>query len=55
MQTYQDAINALLEQSVILPSEVIARVENFIEENKDRSSPTKRTLSVTLYATALND
>ena len=35
MQTYQDAINALLEQSVILPSEVIARVENFIEENKD--------------------
>jgi len=35
MQTYQDAINALLEQSVILPSEVITRVENFIEENKD--------------------
>lgn len=35
MQTYQDAINALLEQSVILPSEVIVRVENFIEENKD--------------------
>ena len=35
MQTYQDAINALLEQSVILPSEVIAKVENFIEENKD--------------------
>ena len=35
MQTYQDAINALLEQSVILPSEVIARVESFIEENKD--------------------
>ena len=35
MQTYQDAINALMEQSVILPSEVIARVENFIEENKD--------------------
>ena len=35
MQTYQDAINALLEQSVILPPEVIAKVENFIEENKD--------------------
>lgn len=35
MQTYQDAINALLQQSVILPSEVITRVENFIEENKD--------------------
>ena len=35
MQTYQDAINALLQQSVILPPEVIAKVENFIEENKD--------------------
>jgi hypothetical protein len=35
MQTYQDAINALLEQSVILPPEVIAKVVNFIEENKD--------------------
>ena len=35
MQTYQDAINALLEQSVILPPEVIVKVENFIEENKD--------------------
>ena len=41
MQTYQDAINALLEQSVILPSEVIARVENFIEENKDRGFANK--------------
>ena len=41
MQTYQDAINALLEQSVILPSEVIARVENFIEENKDRGFTNK--------------
>ena len=35
MQTYQDAINALLQQSVILPPEVIAKVINFIEENKD--------------------
>ena len=35
MQTYQDALNALMEQSVILPPEVIAKVENFIEENKD--------------------
>jgi len=41
MQTYQDAINALLEQSVILPSEVIVRVENFIEENKDRGFANK--------------
>ena len=35
MQTYQDALNALMEQSIILPPEVIAKVENFIEENKD--------------------
>jgi hypothetical protein len=35
MQTYQDAINALLQQSVILPPEVIIKVVNFIEENKD--------------------
>jgi Arc/MetJ-type ribon-helix-helix transcriptional regulator len=35
MQTYQDAINALLQQSVILPPEVIVKVVNFIEENKD--------------------
>ena len=36
MQTYQDALNALMQQSVILPPEVIAKVESFIEENKDR-------------------
>ncbi len=41
MQTYQDAINALLQQSIILPSEVIVRVENFIEENKDRGFANK--------------
>ena len=41
MQTYQDAINALLQQSVILPTEVIVRVENFIEENKDRGFANK--------------
>ncbi len=41
MQTYQDAINALLKESVILPSELIAKVENFIEENKDRGFTNK--------------
>jgi len=34
MQTYQDAIEAMLNQSVILPRELLAEIENFIEENK---------------------
>jgi metal-responsive CopG/Arc/MetJ family transcriptional regulator len=34
MQTYQDAIEAMLNQSVILPSELLAEIEKFIEENK---------------------
>jgi len=34
MQTYQDAIEAMLNQSVILPPELLAEIENFIEENK---------------------
>jgi len=34
MQTYQDAISALLNQSVILPPELLAQIQNFIEEHK---------------------
>jgi len=34
MQTYQDAINALLNESVMLPPELLAQTQNFIEENK---------------------
>jgi len=34
MQTYQDAIEALLRQSVTLPPELLAQVENFMEQNK---------------------
>jgi hypothetical protein len=34
MQTYEDAIEAMLSQSVILPPELLARIENFIQENK---------------------
>jgi metal-responsive CopG/Arc/MetJ family transcriptional regulator len=34
MQTYQDAIEAVLNQSVKLPSELLAEIEKFIEENK---------------------
>ena len=34
MQTYTAAIESLLSQSVILPSELLAQVESFIEENR---------------------
>jgi len=34
MQTYQDAIEAMLNRSVILPTELLAEIEKFIEENK---------------------
>jgi metal-responsive CopG/Arc/MetJ family transcriptional regulator len=34
MQTYQNAIEAMLNQSVILPTELLAEIEKFIEENK---------------------
>jgi hypothetical protein len=41
MQTYQDAINALLKESVMLPAELIAQTENFIQENKNMGFTTK--------------
>ena len=34
MQTYQDAIEAMLTRSVILPPELLAQIQNFIGENK---------------------
>jgi len=34
MQTYQDAIAALLSQSVVLPPELLKEVEIFIQKNK---------------------
>ncbi|MGB9777991.1 MAG: hypothetical protein ACPLW8_01180 [Candidatus Bathyarchaeales archaeon] len=34
MQTYEDAIEAMLNQSVILPPELLAQIENFVQENK---------------------
>jgi len=34
MQTYQDAIEAMLNRSVILPTELLAKIEKFIETNK---------------------
>jgi len=41
LQTYQDAIEAMLTHSVIIPSELLAEVENFIKENKKRGFTTK--------------
>ena len=34
MQTYTDAIESLLSQSVTLPAEVLAQIEGFIDENR---------------------
>jgi len=41
MQTYQDAIEAMLTHSVILPTELLAEIEKFIEENKHLSYTTR--------------
>jgi hypothetical protein len=41
MQTYQDAINALINESVIMPQEVLAQIQIFIEENKHLGFTTK--------------
>lgn len=44
MQTYQDAIEALLEESVMLPPELLAQIESFVEENKQLGFTTKEEL-----------
>jgi len=41
MQTYQDAIEAMLSQSVILPPELLRHVEEFIEANKQLGYTTR--------------
>jgi Arc/MetJ-type ribon-helix-helix transcriptional regulator len=41
MQTYQDAINALINESIIMPQEVLAQIQSFIEENKQLGFTTK--------------
>jgi metal-responsive CopG/Arc/MetJ family transcriptional regulator len=41
MQTYQDAINALINESVILPQELLTQTQTFIEENKHLGFTTK--------------
>jgi hypothetical protein len=41
IQTYQDAINALINESVMLPPELLMQAENFIEENMHMGFTTK--------------
>jgi hypothetical protein len=41
IQTYTDAIENLLSQSVILPSEILAQIESFIEENRHLAYTTR--------------
>ncbi|MEM2129283.1 MAG: ribbon-helix-helix domain-containing protein [Candidatus Bathyarchaeia archaeon] len=41
MQTYEDAIEALLSKSVTLPPELLKQVEGFIDKNKQLGHPTK--------------
>ena len=41
MQTYQDAINSLLQESVMLPPELMAQTQNFVEEHKQMGFTTK--------------
>ena len=41
MQTYQDAINALIKESVILPEELLTQIQNFMDENKQLGFTTR--------------
>ncbi|MCS7115145.1 MAG: ribbon-helix-helix domain-containing protein [Nitrososphaerota archaeon] len=41
MQTYQDAIEAMLYQSVIMPPELLSEVERFIQTHRGRGYTTK--------------
>lgn len=41
MQTYQDAISALINESVILPQELLTQTQAFIEENRHLGFTTK--------------
>ena len=44
MQTYQSAIEALLEESVMLPPELLSQIESFVEENKHLGFTTREEL-----------
>ncbi len=40
-KTYEDAVDALLHRSVVMPPEVLREIEEFIEKNKQFGYPTK--------------
>ncbi len=44
MQTYTDAIESLLSQSIILPPELLLQIEEFIEENRHLGYTTREEL-----------
>jgi hypothetical protein len=41
MQTYDDALDALLSKSVVLPEQLLIEIKEFINENKDLGYVTK--------------
>jgi len=41
VKTYEDAVKALLHQSVIMPPEILQEIEEFIEKNKQFGYSTK--------------
>ena len=41
MQTYDDALDAILSKSVVLPEQLLIEIEEFINENKDLGYVTK--------------
>jgi hypothetical protein len=41
MQTYQDALEAILSKSVILPEHLLLEIEEFIKKNRDLGYVTK--------------
>jgi len=41
MQTYQDALEAILSKSAILPEHLLLEIEEFIRENRDLGYMTK--------------
>jgi len=40
-KTYEDAVDALLHRSVVMPPEVLREIEEFIEKNRQFGYPTK--------------
>ncbi|MGC8998789.1 MAG: hypothetical protein ACP5JW_05275 [Candidatus Bathyarchaeia archaeon] len=54
MQTYQDAIEAMLYQLVILPPELLSEMERFIQTQWGGAAPLKGSSSAKPYASSPN-